>query len=198
MDNSNNIRECLEDLAKNDQYKVTEKLQVGSVLSKIRGIDDDELSYIIDDINADRKIINRPDGKVPYFKIYNAFKERDEGLIKSIHKEKETIPFSEVLEKGEGECLEKSILTQLIAQRGRQSFLVNGGLIPKNGFFESHAYNIIQKEGAGYFLVDTQRPLVHEGGKIVPFIAPLIDINKDGDLILDEKWTYDEVYTLFN
>lgn len=198
MDN-NNIREYLEHLAKGDQFEITERLEERSVLSKVsRIVGEASLSYVIDDIDADKKVIIGPDGKIPYFKICKAFEERDESLAISMYGGRKLVPFSEVLEKGGGECLEKSILTQLIAQRGRQSFLVNGGLIQKNGFFGNHAYNIVEKEGAGYFLVDTQRPLIHEGGKISPFIAPLIDIKSDGDLVLDERWRFDEVYTLSN
>lgn len=200
MRNNENIRECLEYLAKNDQYKVTEKLEEGSIVTKINGLfNGSSSSYIIDDINIDKKIVKELGKKFPYFEISDAFKERDEGLIKLEYKGRDLIPFSEIVEKREGECLEKSIVTQLVAQRkGIQSFLVSGGLLPEGSFLESHAYNIIQKKDVGYLLVDTQRPLVHEGGKRSPFIAPIMDINENGDLVLEKKWTFNEVYTLFD
>ena len=161
-----------------------------------------DLWYIIDDPNIDRRLGKFPDGKIPYKIIAQSLKGSTEEL-ENLFGDSHELPFSKAFNLGLGQCLEKSILTQLAAQRRRDSFLINGILCKEDDKINTfnHAFNIVFKDGYPY-LVDTQNPIGEKpnGDYEKPRIARILGISpsKHGELVLSDEWKkYGLIYSIF-
>lgn len=184
----NEIKECLNQYSNKYPNIVSGRLDRGSKVSKSMG-----LRYIIDDIDIDKRLGDFPEGAIPYGPIHRALKSSMGGILKVFDKKSEAM-FSRAYEEGIGECLEKAILVQLSAQKGRDAFLINGVLELDESYKESgvnsHAYNVIFKDGKP-FLVDAQNPLAKDkDDKITkPYIAPILDLTgENGEFIVPDEW----------
>jgi hypothetical protein len=182
--------------------KYTSHLKKGSIVWKGTGI-----YYKIDDPKIHEKLDNFELGKVPHKAIYEKFKSLLFTSIPNRNKEfdymerlgkkedgKIIVPFSKVFELEKGECVERSILTQLSAQEKRESYLLSGFL--KDGDKEiniqnSHTFNVVIKDKIPY-LVDTMNP-VRWNGKYRPFIVPIVGIS-NGEFILPKEWKTGRTY----
>ncbi len=188
------IKQYLEQFAHERPDTVMAKLNPGDTVRKSAG-----LEYEIDDVAIYKRLGDFQAGAVPYGKIYHAL-EPSKGKIIQSFKNSNKLPYSEIFEKGIGECLEKAILVQLAAQTGRDAFLINGLLgMEENGIepIDWHAYNIVFKEGKPY-LIDTQNPLrVDETGKVThPYIAPVLGIS-EGEFQVPPEWKQGRTYALW-
>lgn|SRR3989338_8015949 len=96
--------------------------------------------------------------------------------------------------------VEKAILVQLSAQRGREAFLINGCFAEDDDVgVGSHAYNVVFKDEQP-FLIDAQNPLAKDPtGKIThPYIAPILGIEKCyGDFVVPQEWKQGRTYSIF-
>ncbi len=213
------IKQYLEELAQNRPHIVQTKLERGSLVPKSWG-----LSYEIDDPEIFQRLGNFPEGMVPYGQIYRALTSSMGRIWQLFDQEgiemdgREVLPFSRVFESKLGECLEKAVLVQLSAQKGRDSFLISGLLGEDDGtrwyhgggFSKDlnwytqrlrggmyHGFNIVFKNGEPH-LVDAQNPLVEDSnGKIHPYIAPIIGINSAGEIQVPREWQKNRVYALY-
>ena len=184
----------LESLAEHHPKEVIERLSIGDKVQKSAG-----LIYEIDDINIDKKLGNFSEGAIPYGQIYQTLKNSQGGIYALFNGLSEA-PFSRIYNARIGECLEKAILVQLSAQRGRKSFLINGNIAEDDKVgVGSHAYNVVFKNGKP-FLVDVQNPFGKDStGKItLPYIAPIIGV-KEGyaDFIVPKEWKQGRTYSIF-
>lgn len=155
------------------------------------------LTYIIDDVDIDKKLGEFPEGAVPYGPIHRTLRNSQREIMDLFNGSAE-IPFSRAYEAGIGECLEKAILVQLSAQRGRNALLINGSLTKDDDFAGAHAYNVVFNDGKP-FLVDAQNPLaIDSTGKIThPYIAPIFGIEGDyGDFVVPEGWKQGRTYSI--
>ena len=184
----------LENLAEQHPREVMRRLDLGSRVQKSWG-----LTYIIDDPDIDRRLGEFSEGAIPYGPIHRTLRNSQSGIFAVFNGSSEA-PFSRAYESGVGECLEKSILVQLFAQRDRVSFLINGGLTEEGVVgVVPHAYNVVFKDGTP-FLVDTQNPLAKdETGKIThPYIAPILGIKEgDCDFVVPQEWKQGRTYSIF-
>ena len=178
--NSKQIKQRLQDIAQSHPYIVHSHLKKGDTVKKSAG-----LKYEIDDVNIHKKLGNFENGVVPYTRIYHALLP-SQSKINGIFNGSEQISFSRAMNAGIGECLEKSILVQLAAQGGRDSFLING-LVSEDHHFGIgyHAYNIVFKN-ENPFLVDAQIPRYIDGQRCEPFIVPVTAIEGEFILLPDE------------
>jgi hypothetical protein len=187
------IKEYLEKQAELNPRNVIGKLEKGSIINKCSGGD-----YIIDNPDIDKQLGDFPEGTIPYGSIHRTLKN-SRRTIDYLFRGSSKVPFSESYKAKVGECLEKAILTQLAAQRGRASFLINGTLgLEGNVGVDFHAFNIVFKEGQP-FLIDTQNPLVKDakGKSINPYIAPVLDITGNcGEVIVPSEWKHGRTYSL--
>ncbi|MBI4154122.1 hypothetical protein HY501_02200 [Candidatus Woesearchaeota archaeon] len=189
----NELKPYLEALAEQLPNSVTRRLKRGSRVQKSWG-----LSYEIDDINIDKRLGDFPEGTVPYGPIHRSLKS-SQGEIMAVFRGSSEAPFSRAYAAGVGECLEKAILVQLSAQRGRDAFLILGCLTEEDGLAGVHAYNVIFKDGQA-FLVDTQNPLAKDpSGKIThAYIAPILGIEESyGDFVVPREWKQRRTYSIF-
>ena len=188
------LRPYLEALAEQHPKQVMGRLDRGSKVQKSWG-----LTYEIDDSDIDRRLGDFPEGAVPYGPIHRALKN-SQGEIMAVFNGSSEAPFSRAYEAGVGECLEKAILVQLSAQRGREAFLINGCLAEDDDVgVGSHAYNVVFKDGKS-FLVDTQNPLAKDStGKIThPYLAPILGIEEGyGDFVVPQEWKQGRTYSIF-
>lgn len=182
----------LETLAEQCPNKVIRRLHNGSRVQKSSGWE-----YVIDNENIDKRLGEFPEGAVPYGQINEALRNPGREII-DLFNGSPRVPFSRVYETGTGECLEKAILVQLSAQRGRTAFLINGSLAENGDFSGAHAYNVIFKDGKP-FLVDAQNPLAKDStGRIThPYIAPIIGVEGEyGDFIVPQEWGQGRTYSI--
>ncbi len=189
----NDLKPYLEALAKQEPKSVIGRLDKGSKVQKSWG-----LFYEINDPNIDRRLGDFPEGVVPYGLIHRVLKS-SRGEIMEVFNGSPEAPFSKAYEAGVGECLEKAILVQLSAQRGREAFLINGYLTEDDDVGTAHAYNIVFKDGKA-FLVDAQNPLAKDStDKIThPYIAPILGIEEDsGDFMVPQEWRQGRTYSIF-
>jgi hypothetical protein len=186
-------RRYLEALADERPDIVIARLDVGSVIRKSMG-----LSYEIDDSDIDRTLGEFPEGAVPYGLIHMALRSSQSGILK-LYDGSSRIPFSQAVNAGVGECLEKAALVQLSAQRGGMTFLITGCLGEDGQVGVSpHAYNVVFREGTP-FLVDAQNPLAKnpEGNVTHPYIAPILGIGEDyGEFIVPQEWRQGRAYSI--
>jgi hypothetical protein len=171
---------------------VIENLAVGDVVGKSMG-----LSYFIDDKAIDLQLGQFPEGAIPYSAVYRKLSPSMAGINKQFNGRR-NIPFSEVFNAGVGECLEKAVLIQLASQRKENSFLING-VIEEDGVVGAgpHAYNVVVRNGKP-FLIDAQNPTrVDAGGKIHPYVAPIVDISGDyGEIKTTSEWRMGRSYSI--
>ena len=188
------IMEYLVGLARTHPHKVVARLSKGSTVQK-----GSSAIYEIDNPDIDRQLGTFPEGTVPYGPIHRALKPSVNKTM-SLFEGRPIVPFSAAFNAGTGECLEKAVLVQLSAQRGRNSFLINGALAQDGEMgVDWHAYNVIFRDGKP-FLVDVQNPLAKDAsGKIThPYIAPVLAIEDGdyGDFRVPEEWRQGRVYSL--
>jgi len=190
MINEKELEQHLRNLGKEYPKQVIDKLDVGSKVQKSLA-----LTYEIDNSNIDRNLGNFPKGAVPYEAINKSLKNSKSEIIKAFNGAHE-IPFSKIYGLGIGECLEKAILVQLAAQRGRDSFLINGYLGEGGPIDCPHSYNIVFKDEKP-FLIDTHNPLKDSNGKMQPYIAPILGIEGDYcDFIVPKEWKQGRNYSI--
>jgi len=194
MANINNIKTKLEEIAENQPELVIAKLTNGDLVNKSMG-----LIYEIDDQNIDRKLGTFPKGLIPYSLIYKKLRsQRSE--IQRLFDNSTTIPFSKAYEAGVGESLEKAILVQLSAQRGRTAFLING-FLEEDGEVGAmpQAFNIVFK-GDNAFLLDLHNSsidLYSTNTHTRPYIAPILNIDEEyGTFIVPNDWKQRRTYSL--
>lgn len=188
------IKQYLEDVAIEYPRIVSSRLAKGGIVNKSCGY-----AYEIDDPEIFRQLGNFQEGYVPYGHIYRTL--RHAGGIRDLfaHEGKKcgtklVIPFSKIMDSKIGECLEKSILVQLAAQKGRESFLIKGVLEQNcEAGNDYHAYNVVFKEGAP-FLVDAQNPIINDT-EVIPYIAPILSIEK-GTFKVPKEWQAGRNYCL--
>jgi len=183
----------LETLAEKYPRQVMERLDRGTKVQKSLG-----LTYIVDDVDIDKNLGEFPEGAVPYGPIHRALRNSQREIMDLFNGSSEA-PFSRAYEEGVGECLEKAILVQLSAQRGRNVFLINGYLTEDDDFVGAHAYNVVFKDGKP-FLVDAQNPLAKDStDKIThPYIAPILGIEGEyGDFVVPKEWKQGRTYSIF-
>lgn len=183
--------DILRKLSRKFPGNVVERLEQGQTIEKSSG-----LSYLIDNTEIDRRLGDFEEGVIPYGQIYKGFRGSPGDIFKQFNGRK-VIPFSEIFDKGLGECLEKAILVQFAAQRKESSFLINGVLCVDSeegaGF---HAYNIVFRNGSP-ILVDAQNPaMVGSDGKVYPYTAPVIDIKEDGVFWVSPEWRFGRTYSI--
>lgn len=184
------ITTALEGLEKKAPQLVVSRIKKGTILR--RGSDQ---YYEIDDPNIDLTLGNYTGGQIPLERIYHST-DPDLEKLNELFNNGQIIPFSEAVKRGLGACLEKSILTQLAAQRGRKSWLVNGFMgVEQDGIVPlfHHTYNVIFKDGSPY-LVDSQNP-----AHVNPFLAytvPVLDIDEKGDVQISKGSELKRVYTI--
>ncbi len=190
------IKEYLDELTHALPSTHFSRLDVGTIVQKSWG-----LNYEIDDINLDRLLGDFPLGAIPYGAIYKALRT-DQSAIRQHFSGSNQIPISRMINAGLGECLEKSVLVQLAAQRNRDSYLLNAGMITPDdqeiGLVSSHAYNIVFRDGIPY-LVDNQNPKrVDRLGNVKKvYVVPIVGINeKERELILPENKRLNRTYLL--
>ncbi len=187
------VRETLNTWAVTNPEQINPQLELGQRIKKSFG-----LSYIIDDLEADRLLGEFPG--IPYGPVYRGL-ESSQSRIRALFDGRKELPISEVVKAGLGECLEKSILIQLAAQRCTNSFLINGCIeLQSDGIRigNPHAYNIAFF-GKDPYLVDAENPLVvtSEGKITHPYIAPILGIqNKFGDFEVPEIWKQGRLYSV--
>ena len=180
----------LEELAEKYPKSVIEQLDKGMKVQKSFG-----LKYIIDDIDIYKKLGNFQKGAVPYSRIHKYLRNSQSKII-NLFKDSSEIPFSKAYNAEVGECLEKAILVQLSAQKGRPSFLIKGYIMGADGITGVHSYNVVFKDEKP-FLVDAQNPL-YSNGKIIPYIVPILDIEgKYGDLVVPKEFKQGRMYSVF-
>ncbi|MBI4148724.1 hypothetical protein HY490_05515 [Candidatus Woesearchaeota archaeon] len=174
-------------------------LERGSVVQKSWG-----LLYEIDDPDCDRRLGVYDDGVVPMGPIYRGLNSSAQSIREIFDKHsvprhiKRVAPFSVVIDKGVGECLEKAVLVQLAAQRRDQSFLINGTLAEDGDVGVTyHAFNIICRDGS-LFLLDAQNPFsIDERGNIRHYIMPVKGIHENGDVMVPEEFRAGRTYSLW-
>ena len=190
------IRQYLEALAEQYPDVVIGRLGKGSVVQRGKG-----LSYEIDDPDIDRRLGDFPEDAVPYGPIHRTLRSAlyHQGVILRPYDGSSRIPFSRAYNAGIGECLEKAILVQLSAQRGRDAFLLIGCLAEDGEVgVGSHAFNVVFMDGKP-FLVDAQNPLTEDSeGRIThPYIAPIQGIDGEyEEFIVPEEWKQGRTYSL--
>jgi len=192
MIEKSDLKSYLEHVGENHPHHVLKKINKGDLIKKSV-----VFGYIIDDADIDKKLGDFPEGAIPYGPIYRTLKFLPEKVF-DLFRMSSTIPFSDAYNAGIGECLEKSILAQLSAQRGRDSFLISGVLEVNGGFVEAHAYNIVFRNSKP-FLLDIENPLaLNSEGKVThPYIAPILGVNeKTSDIILPEEWRQGRTYSI--
>jgi hypothetical protein len=190
MINEKELKQYLRNLGKKYPQQVIDKLDVGSKVEKSL-----KLTYEIDNPNIDKNLGNFPKGADPYEAINKSLKNSKSEIIKAFNGARE-IPFSKIYGLGIGQCLEKAILVQLAAQRGRDSFLINGYLGEGGPIDCPHSYNVVFKDEKS-FLIDTHNPLKDSNGKMQPYIAPILGIEGDYcDFIVPEEWKQGRNYSI--
>jgi len=180
-------------MAQIDPHTVISNLKKGDVVQK-----GSWSYYEIDDLSLTNGLYDHDKfekGSVPYQQINHKFKSSRSEILK-LFGDSKTINFSDVVNAGVGECLEKAVLVQLCAQEGRDSFLINGYLETNgDGALQYHAYNVVFKDGKPY-LVDAQNPIKDEDGQLHNFIAPIIGIDSETEFILPAEWSADRKYVI--
>jgi len=192
MIDQSDLMPYLEHVGENNPHHVLKKINKGDLVKKSI-----VFGYIIDDADIDKRLGDFPEGAIPYGPIYRALKFLPEEVF-DLFRMSSIIPFSDAYNTGIGECLEKSILAQLSAQRGRNSFLISGVLEVNGGSAEAHAYNVVFKDELPS-LLDVTNPLAIDScGKIIrPYIAPILGINeKTSNIILPEEWRQGRTYSI--
>jgi hypothetical protein len=157
------------------------------------------LKYVIEDSDVDRQLGELEDGAIPYTKIFNHFKDGKQEVLKVV-KGRDIFPFLELFDTQVGQCFERSIVTQLAAQRTRDAYMVNG-IVTLDGRcgIDEPAFNLIVKENQ-LFLVDTSLPVGYgkDGSYEKPFIAPFLTIQiADRKIILPEEFMQGRAYSIF-
>jgi len=195
MDKTLDLLEHLNVLSQLYPNKVIRKLDNKSIIQ--RGSDQ---FYEIDDSDIDKKLGDFPDGAIPYAAIHSAFASFDDEEVSALFKGSKQVPFSKAYKSRLGLCLEKAILTQLSAQRGRDSFLING-LISEDSdnVVGYHSYNVVFKDKKP-FLVDTQNPLEKDSKEriIRPYIIPILDlVSEYREFILPNDLRNKRKYSIF-
>lgn len=189
--------------------KASSRLGEGAEVVKSSSLSGEQLVYKIDEATLDwvrqtRARLGIQPGEVPTKEIENALRPpsgtgagskmlslfEQKGVANS---NKRVVFFSEVLNQGEGECVERSILAQLFAQEGRESYLVQGEIIPPGDVSSFHTFNVIYKRGEPY-LVDTANS--NPGG--APFIVRVEGIASDGEVVLPEGQALGRIYYAFD
>jgi hypothetical protein len=187
-------KEYLRDISERHPATVTGSLKKGDKVRKSLG-----LLYNIDNVNIDKKLGNFPKGAVPYGEINRALKS-DMGGILRVFGDRFEIPYSEMFKAGSGECMEKAILVQMAAQRGRESYLIDGVLAVDGEVGVSHhAFNVVFRDGKPH-LVDSENPLMLniEGNDSIPYIAPVLGVRDGvGELIVPDEWKQGRTYMTF-
>ncbi len=90
------------------------------------------------------------------------------------------LPFSRVWKKRAGGSFEKAIALQLAVQANFESYLVNGIFRPsEDAEYCSLTFNLLFYQDMLY-IVDIQNPFFVVGPRMVPFVMPVMDINKGG------------------
>lgn len=172
---------------------VIRKLSNGSLVSKSMGT-----KYLIDDVNLDKRLGEFPVGTIPYGPIYRKLQNSFSGIM-GLFSGRDVVPFSEAFNAELGECLEKSVLVQMAAQRGGTGFLINGALdADGDGCVGCHAYNLLARDNQLY-LIDVQNPLaVESNGQISgPYIAPVTNISGEfGEISTSKEWERGRKYFL--
>ena len=192
MIDKKDLKSYLEHIGRKRPNNVIKKLKEGDLVRKSL-----VFGHIIDDADIDKRMGNFPEGAIPYGPICRTLKSLPEKVF-DLFSMSSIIPFSDAYNAGIGECLEKSILAQLSAQRGRDSFLISGVLEVNGGFVEAHAYNIVFRNSKP-FLLDIENPLaLNSEGKVThPYIAPILGVNeKTSDIILPEEWRQGRTYSI--
>lgn len=200
------IMEFLESWTKYRPHMYLSRLEKGSIVQK-----GSDLFYEIDNPEIYERLNVRIDsGQIPHSVIYNKFKRspgyrngrmeveleklfNDEGVKKD---GKTYLPFSKVFENGYGECVETAILTQLFAQRGRDSFLTTGvfGQDDEVGVMH-HTFNVIFKDGKPY-IADITNPYNQDPSR--PYIVPIegVDDSEYREFKIEEKYRNGRQYSL--
>jgi hypothetical protein len=194
------VMEFLQDVQKSYPHSVHSRLDKGDLVQKSM-----DLSYEIDDPEIYRGLGEYPAGAVPHGKIYKALDNSKEKILKLFENEgkrqngKTVLPFSRAYELKIGECLEKAILVQLCAQKGRNGFIVNGYLCEDDMTLNPHGYNVVFKDSQS-FLLDAHNPLEvdGEGNVTIGYIAPLIGIDtKEMEFIVPHEFRHGRAYVIF-
>jgi len=181
------IKQYLENLAKDCPNFIKSRLKEGDLVDR----------YKIDDINLHKQLGDFPKGSVPYAAIRNKLKGSWIDRNKITCKYEKDIPFSDMLKNETGVCLEKAIMVQLAAQEGRDSYLIDGYMADKSDNYTlgiPHGYNVIFKDDKPY-VVDAENPIRAEG-KEIPYIVPIIDIEKN-KIIVSDECKHEREYFLF-
>lgn len=192
MSNKKEIIEYLEKFARAKPSAVVNRLSRGSKLMK--GLN---LGYEIDNINADEILGVFPIGAIPYRVIHNVLRSNSFEIM-ALFKGSEFIPFSKVMKAGVGQCLEKSILVQLAAQRAESSYLISGALeLDNERGADFHAFNLVVR-GDGVYLVDVENPISKDkkGNVLSPYVVPVKEITATGNISVPEEYRAGRTYSL--
>jgi hypothetical protein len=187
------VQETLDRWAISNPRQIMPRLVEGARVQKSMG-----LAYVIDDLQADKLLGEFPG--IPYGPIFRGLRS-SQNEIRRLFDGRTEIPISEAVKAGLGECLEKSILMQLAAQRCTNSFLINGSIELASDEVRvgnPHAYNVVFM-GEDPYLIDAENPLVvtPEGKITHPYIAPILSIqNKFGDFEVPEIWKQGRLYSV--
>jgi len=198
MENTQKIKEELEHYAQKNPDIIMTRLKKGDLIPKSAG-----LAYEIDDPEIYKKLGDFPKGTIPYGPAHRALGQSHWKTFDLFQKEGvqrdgiKVLPFSRAVELGLGQCLEKAVLIQLAAQNGAEGFLVSGALEQTDSPAGFHAFNIVFKNGE-VRLLDAENPLrVDKDGKIThPYLAPVLNINDQGQFEVPQEWEQDRRYYL--
>ncbi|MEM3420619.1 MAG: hypothetical protein QW806_10400 [Nitrososphaerota archaeon] len=190
----NDIQECLSFLEEISEKSrsVINYLKKKDLVQKSLG-----LYYEIDDTEVYKNIGSFPEGSIPYSAIFRSLRNSQKEII-NLFNDSYIVPFSNAVKAMVGECLEKAILVQLSAQTKRRSFLILGYLgIDNEVGLNPHAFNIVLKDNFPY-LIDAQNPIILKSGEIVPYIVPILGINREeGFFLIPTEWQFRRKYFIY-
>lgn|GEM_PF-1581112 len=173
-----NLKEILRDFEKKNSVRVRNKLKKGDLVQKSGG-----LYYEIDNLDLHKNLPEYKEGSLPYGPIHRKLKS-DKNKIYDFFKEKgvmregkKVVPFSQMIDAGLGECLEKAILSQMATQDVMESFLISGALSREGGSAGEHAYNVVYLNDKPH-LIDVENPVLDSKGNFSqPYVAEIHGFN---------------------
>lgn len=173
-----NLKDMLLDLEKKNSLRVKSKLKKGDLIEKFKG-----LYYEIDDLGLHKNLPEYKEGALPYGQIHKKLKSDGNQIYNFFNEKgvmrdgKKVVPFSQIINAGLGECLEKAILSHMATQDVMESFLISGALSKEGGSVEEHAYNIVFLNDKPH-IIDIQNPIIDSQGKISqPYVAEVHGFN---------------------
>lgn len=185
---NNELKEKLQRYKREWPTVVGSRLEKGFLVRRTFGT-----FYEIDNPNIDRNLGNYVKGKVPTRAIYERLKPNPVETQK-IAGGRNITPFSEVFNRGVGQCTEKSILVQLAAQRGGDSFIISGAMSEGDDpVLSFHTYNIVFRDGKAH-LVDAENPIAIDP-QFIPYILEIVSLNNKREFEFVQNIPLKRIYT---